>query len=122
MEVDGGAAELCTDEPQLARKLAKSIGCLAAVGEYVMIEVSPQRVSLRSINQAKTAFCVLNVDQRTFQSYTTAQDQYHCRVNAKDMQHAFKNLKNLERLRLLFDNDASAVRVTLDLKSGEFRL
>ena len=34
---DGGAAELCTDEPLLARKLAKSIACLAAVGDCVMI-------------------------------------------------------------------------------------
>ena len=76
------------------------------------------QVSFRSINQAKTAFCVLNVDHKTFQSYHSAQDQYHCRVNSKDMQNAFKNLKLLSKLRLLFDNEASAARIEMELKSG----
>ena len=39
-----GEAEFTTNDPTVARKLAKSIACLAAVGDDIMIEASPQRV------------------------------------------------------------------------------
>jgi cell cycle checkpoint control protein RAD9A len=116
--VNSTCLQMMTRNPDVAKSLAKSFACLSRVGEELMVEATPEKISFRSINCAKTAFAVLDVDSRHFDSYKNEGGTYHCRVSAKDLVNALKYTRGMHELNLLFDNDTNSVQISLKMKAG----
>ena len=49
---------------------------------------------------AKTGFLMLDVGASCFETFAAAGPTYHCKLNGKSLQLAFKSLKNVERVGL----------------------
>jgi len=67
---------------------------------------------------AKTGFLMLDVGASCFETFAAAGPTYHCKLNGKSLQLAFKSLKNVERVGLVFDHDEAKCIVTMTMKSS----
>jgi hypothetical protein len=115
----GVALEIATSDAGTIRTLAKAMVCLARTGEELMVEATRDKVSFRAINSAKTGFLMVDMASTAFDIFAPAGETYHCKVNSKSLQLAFKSsLKNLQQMEMVFDHDASIARVTMTLRTG----
>ena len=112
------ALELVTSDAGTIRTLAKAMVCLAKTGEELMVEATREKVSFRAINSAKTGFLMVDMAATAFDSFAPAGETYHCKVSGRSLQLAFKSLKNLRQMQMIFDHDASMAKVKMTLRSG----
>ena len=61
---------------------------------------------------------MLDVGASCFETFAAAGPTYHCKLNGKSLQLAFKSLKNVERVGLVFDHDEAKCIVTMTMKSS----
>ena len=114
----GVALELVTSDAGTIRTLAKAMVCLARTGEELMVETTRDKVSFRAINSAKTGFLMVDMAATAFDIFAPAGETYHCKLSCRSLQLAFKSLKNIRQMEMIFDHDASMAKVTMILSTG----
>eukprot|EP01118_Nematostelium_gracile_P017754 TRINITY_DN768_c0_g2_i1.p1 TRINITY_DN768_c0_g2~~TRINITY_DN768_c0_g2_i1.p1 ORF type:complete len:408 (+),score=104.75 TRINITY_DN768_c0_g2_i1:103-1326(+) len=99
--------------------LAKSIQCMAKVGEDLYIEASAQRIAFRTLNASRSAFLAFYLDERFFESYTLQDGmEKKCQVKLKPCQAVFRQFNNIEKCSIILDENEQRLVFEVLCKHG----
>lgn len=95
---------------QHIKTFANMINCLAKVGEEVIFDMKPDRVSFVTVNASKSTFARFTFLHSFFDRYSFLQTAPKIvRLTLKNVVHVFKNAANLDQLKITLDRNNSQV-------------
>ncbi|KAH9572689.1 hypothetical protein CY35_02G164900 [Sphagnum magellanicum] len=100
--------------------LSRAVNCLARVGNELLIEALPDKLSLRTLNSSWSAFLGVTFKRFLFDTFQVTPPTARCIVLLKAVCTVFQTAPgNMERLTIsLADNDATKLQWTVDCMSG----
>ncbi|XP_024981707.1 DNA repair protein rad9 isoform X2 [Cynara cardunculus var. scolymus] len=102
------------------KTFARSITCLARIGNEVTLQASPSQLALHTLNSSRSAYQSITLKPSFFDVYTVAGSQVQCSVLLKAICSVLRtSLTSIDHMTvLLHDPDASKVQWTLDCNNG----
>lgn len=89
----------------MVRVFATIVQCIGRIGKELFFEANAAGVVLRALNDAKSAFISFNLMPEYFATYAGPDvgNSIKCKLFVKNCQHAFRNLRHVDSMRLYFD-------------------
>ncbi|XP_052191977.1 uncharacterized protein LOC127801143 isoform X2 [Diospyros lotus] len=102
---------------------ARSITCLARIGNEVAIQASPSQLTIHILNSSRSAYQSITFKPSFFDAYTVSGTQVQCSLLLKAICAVLRTpLTNIDHLSMLLpDPDASKVQWTLQCYNGGMR-
>ncbi|PIN26682.1 Checkpoint 9-1-1 complex, RAD9 component [Handroanthus impetiginosus] len=102
------------------KTFARSIICLARIGNELVFQSSPSQLSLHSLNSSRSAYLCITFKPDFFDVYSVSGDQVQCSVLLKAICSVLRTpIASIDHLSvMLADSEASKVQWTLDCSSG----
>ncbi|XVF41876.1 hypothetical protein PTKIN_Ptkin01aG0315900 [Pterospermum kingtungense] len=102
------------------KTFARSITCLARVGNELVIQASPSQLALHTLNSSRSAYQSITLKPNFFDVYRISGTQVQCSVLLKAVCSVFRTpIASIDHLTVkLADPDASKVQWTLECFSG----
>ncbi|XP_051141597.1 uncharacterized protein LOC127258695 [Andrographis paniculata] len=102
------------------KTFARSITCLARIGNELVFQASPAQLCLHTLNSSKSAYQSTTFKPEFFDVYSVSGSRVQCSVLLKDMCAVLRtSVTRIDNLSFLFANsDASKVQWTLDCLNG----
>lgn len=102
------------------KTFARSVTCLARIGNEVTLQASPSQLALHTLNSSRSAYQSIALKPAFFDVYTITGDQVQCSVLLKAVCSVLRTpLTSIDHLTVLLpDPDASKVQWTLDCYNG----
>ncbi|KAI3445343.1 hypothetical protein Pfo_002008 [Paulownia fortunei] len=102
------------------KTFARSITCLARIGNELVFQSSPAQLSLHTLNSSRSAYQSITFKPDLFDVYTVSDAQVQCSVLLKAICSVLRTpIASIDHLSvLLADSDASKVQWTLDCFNG----
>eukprot|EP00741_Cyanophora_paradoxa_P009681 tig00001590_g9379.t1 len=103
----------------LAKTFTKAVVCLAKCGDELFVEADEERLLLRTVNSAKSAFLAFSFLTGFFERYELTERVERCKVLSKPLLSTFKTAVNAESI--LFSVNAQGeprIVVLVTTKSG----
>ncbi|KAB1202198.1 Cell cycle checkpoint control protein RAD9A [Morella rubra] len=102
------------------KTFARSITCLARVGNELVIQASPSQLAFHTLNSSRSAYQSITFKPDLFDTYTVSSNQVKCSVLLKDICAVLRTpVASIDNISMkLPDPDASKVQWTLECYSG----
>lgn len=102
------------------KTFARSITCLARIGNELTLQASPSQLALHALNSSRSAYQSITLKPAFFDTYTITGAQVQCSVLLKAVCSVLRTpLTSIDHLTvILTDSDASKVQWTLDCYNG----
>ncbi|XP_010546716.1 PREDICTED: cell cycle checkpoint control protein RAD9A isoform X2 [Tarenaya hassleriana] len=102
------------------KTFSRSIGCLARVGNELVVQGSPHQLALHTLNASRSAYQSITFKSSFFDAYTISGPQAQFSVLVKAVCSVLRTpIASIDHLSVqLPDNDASKVQWTLECYSG----
>ncbi|XP_052623476.1 uncharacterized protein LOC111895310 isoform X1 [Lactuca sativa] len=102
------------------KTFARSVTCLARIGNEVTLQASPSQLALHTLNSSRSAYQSITLKPAFFDVYNITGDQVQCSVLLKAVCSVLRTpLTSIDHLTVLLpDPDASKVQWTLDCYNG----
>ncbi|KAL4580486.1 hypothetical protein LXL04_016681 [Taraxacum kok-saghyz] len=102
------------------KTFARSVTCLARIGNEVTLQASPSQLALHTLNSSRSSYQSITLKPAFFDVYTISGDQVQCSVLLKAVCSVFRTpLTSIDHLTVLLpDSDSSKVQWTLDCYNG----
>ncbi|KAI3951449.1 hypothetical protein MKW92_006495 [Papaver armeniacum] len=102
------------------KTLARSITCLARVGNELSIQASPSQLAFHTLNTSRSAYQSITLKPRFFDVYTISEPQVQCSVLLKAVCAVLRTpVASIDRLCVLLPkSDASKLQWTIDCTNG----
>lgn len=102
------------------KTFARSITCLARIGNEVTLQASPSQLALHSLNASRSAYQSITLKPSFFDVYTISGVQVQCSVLLKAICSVLRTpLTSIDHMSVLLpDPDASKVQWTLNCNNG----
>lgn len=102
------------------KTLARSITCLARIGNELAVEASPSQLTFHSLNSSRSTYLSISFKPDFFDVYTISGPQVKCSLLLKAVCSVLRTpVTNIDRLSVLLpDHDASKIQWTLDCYNG----
>ncbi|KAG8390987.1 hypothetical protein BUALT_Bualt01G0140900 [Buddleja alternifolia] len=102
------------------KTLARSITCLARIGNELVLQSSPSQLTLHTLNSSRSAYQSITLKPDFFDVYSVSESQVQCSVLLKAICSVLRTpIASIDHLSVtLADADASKVRWTLDCFNG----
>lgn len=100
----------------------------ARIGSDLFIEAQPHGLSIRTVNRTKSAFAMILFHRDFFTSYDMSVDNNHaatddvddfankCKISAKSCLNVFKNMRQVEQLRISMDTARYKLKFEFDCR------
>ena len=130
----------CSVPGEHVKTFGKAVQCLARIGDDVYFEASRDALSLKTVNQSRSAYCCFVFRREYFQTYKTpglvlnseaaaatnnAADNDStllCKASSRSCLNVFRGLphvaKSAERLRISFDRDTARLVFRVQCQHG----
>ncbi|KAK2976908.1 hypothetical protein RJ640_024742 [Escallonia rubra] len=102
------------------KTFARSIACLARIGNELAIQASPSQLAFHTLNSSRSAYQSITFKPDFFDVYTISSSQIQCSVLLKAICSVFRTpITSIDHLSVLLpEPDASKVQWTLDCYNG----
>ncbi|KAA8545175.1 hypothetical protein F0562_019936 [Nyssa sinensis] len=102
------------------KTFARSITCLARIGNELALQASPSQLAFHSLNSSRSAYQSITFKPDFFDVYTVSGTQVQCSVLLKAICSVLRTpITSIDHLSVLLPNhDASKVQWTLDCYNG----
>ncbi|KAL8130480.1 hypothetical protein V2J09_019635 [Rumex salicifolius] len=102
------------------KTFARSVACLARIGNQVSIQASPAQIAFVAINSSRSAYLSIIFKPAFFDEYTVSGTQAQCSILLKALSAVLRtSISSIDQLRIrLADPDASRVYWILDCSNG----
>eukprot|EP01097_Dermamoeba_algensis_P012152 TRINITY_DN997_c0_g1_i2.p1 TRINITY_DN997_c0_g1~~TRINITY_DN997_c0_g1_i2.p1 ORF type:complete len:434 (-),score=102.74 TRINITY_DN997_c0_g1_i2:1587-2888(-) len=109
----------CIIPGKSVRLFAKMVSCVAKIGEDLFLEATEEKVTIRTLNDSRSAFVAFHFAPSFFEEYQLPPEAvYHCQVQAKSFQAVFRSILSVERTKLRIDETESRIVLELNCKLG----
>lgn len=94
----------CVIPARYLKLFAKSVSCMAKVGDELFIEATETKLILRTINASRSAFLAFSLNRTFFDTYTLEDNiDRKYQVKLKPCQAVFKQYTNMEKCTMRLD-------------------
>lgn len=102
------------------KTFARSITCLARIGNELVFQSSPAQLSLHTLNSSRSAYQSITFKPDFFDVFSVSGDQVQCSVLLKAISSVLRTpVASIDHLTVqLADSDASKVQWALDCSNG----
>ncbi|XP_024545153.1 cell cycle checkpoint control protein RAD9B [Selaginella moellendorffii] len=110
----------CTLSGNAVKGLHRAVACLARVGPELLLEALPDKVTLRSLNSARSAFVAITFRRHFFDRLQLSSSSAQCGVLLKAVCTVLRTQPgSVERMAItLPDSNASKLKWTIDCLNG----
>lgn len=89
--------------PSGLKVFARVVRFLSRIGNELYFEATAEGLVLKAVNNSKTCFCTIAMNEIFFSNYTVTGDddeEHHCRVSTRPVLQVLKNIKNVVSCQL----------------------
>lgn len=86
---------------------ARIVRFLSRIGNELYFEATAEGLVLKAVNNSKTCFCTIEMNEIFFSNYTITGDDVednHCRVSTRPVLQVLKNIKHIVSCQLSMDS------------------
>jgi len=97
---------------------AKVIQCMAKIGDELYIDVNDDKLALRTLNNARSAFVSIVFNKNFFESFVVSGGERKYQMKAKPCYAVFHNINNVERCTIILNEEEHRLVFDLSCKRG----
>jgi len=109
----------CVIPNRYIKLFAKSIQCMATVGDDMFLEAGERKLTLRTLNISRSAFLAFSLDERFFDSYNLVDNiEKKYSVKLKPCQAVFRQFTNMEKCTIRLNEEEQRLTFEILCKHG----
>lgn len=100
--------------------MSRAVHFLSKIGDELYIESIPTGLCIRTLNQNKTSYAIVNFNLRFFSDFECNSDNYidnHCKISIKPCLKIFKSLHKIKSCEIKLDGSESKIDFRFHCKS-----